>query len=117
MCIDLQYFYPMCQHYEYVGWMCRNLYWNEFCDSPYVEDEVIDGERCAWCNTMENKRKVGLKEMRGAEIIDLVEDEEDIVVKKKTKKEGYMKEKEKKITDHFFVAKSKSGVAGPTKAA
>ena len=100
--------------------MCRNLYWNDYCDSPYVEDEVIDVERCAWCNAMENKRDVVLEEMRHAEVIDLVEDEdekEDIVVKKEGKKAQKKEKKEKKITDHFSVAKSKSVVAGPAKAA
>ena len=99
--------------------MCRNLYWNEVCDSPYVEDEVIDEERCAWCNTQDTKRKVVLEEMRDAEIIVLVEDDEEIVMKKETKKKRRMKKKEKKenkITDHFSVAKSKSVVVGPAKA-
>ena len=89
--------------------MCRNLYWNEFCDSPYVEDEVIDGEKCVWCSTQDTKRKVSLEEMRDVEIIDLVEDDEEIVMNKE--------KKENKITDHFSVAKSKSVVAGPAKAA
>lgn len=97
--------------------MCRNLYWNEICDSPYVEDEVINGERCAWCTTQDTKRKVVLEEMRDVEMIDLVEGDEEIIMKKETKKNTRGEKKEKKITDHFSVVKSKSVHAGPAKAA
>lgn len=100
--------------------MCRNLHWNEFCDSPYVEVEIIEGGTCAWCNTQDTKRKMVLEEMRDAEIIDVVEDDEEVVMEKEMKNKRGMKKKEKrenKITDHFSVAKSKSVVAGPAKAA